>query len=48
MEIDNDFKEWLVKHKNVTVEKFNNLNGVFQHEIMQVYKNEKAVESLIK
>jgi len=48
MEIDNDFKEWLIKHKNVTVEKFNNINEVFQEEIMQVYKNEKTVKSIIK
>jgi len=48
MEIDNDFKEWLIKNKNVTVEKFNNINEVFQEEIMQVYKNEKTVKSIIK
>jgi len=48
MEIDDDFKKWLIKHKGCTVEKFNNLNDVFQDEIIQVYKNEKEVQSIIK
>ena len=48
MKLDNDFREWLIKHKNVTLQKFDNLNEVLQEEVYQVYKNEKTVESILK